>query len=237
MSSERVERVEGFAGQVQRLLCCDFMKQVASIVLLVAFTVPVAAQRRVDLLVDAEGVRRTGGNEFIHFEPLTTRFDPSFQTGGGIGGGVNWFFSDRVSLELKVAALESRLMVRAFGLDNVANISLGHAYIYPITAIAQWHMTEHGAIRPYVGAGVAHIILHNVNHRGGLIGGIDFKDPTGVVVDGGLEWRVSPKWSFTGDARYVPIETNSAATFVGTGSSIRMHVKPLIASFGVAYHY
>lgn len=211
------------------------MRHAASILILIATALPLAAERRVDIIVDAEGVRRTGKNE--QFQPLTTQFDPQFQTGGGIGGGVDWFFGDRVSLEMKVAALESRLRVRMFGLDNVAVLDLGHAYLYAVTAIVKWHMTEHGAIRPYLGAGVAHIIVHNINHHGGAIGGVDFKDPTGVVVDGGLEWNLSPRWSLTGDARYVPIETNSTATFVGTGSAIRMHVKPLIVGFGVAYHY
>jgi|GEM_PF-643209 len=219
---------------VQRLLFRFRMRHAASLFILIALTLPLAAQRRLDIIIDAEGVRRTG--KTVGFEPLTTHFEPQFQTGGGIGVGVNWFLSDRVSVEMKAAALESRLRVTAFGLDNVANIDLGHAHIYPITAILQWHMTEHGAIRPYLGAGAAHIIVHNVNHHGGAIGGVNFKDPTGLVVDGGLEWNLSQRWSLTGDARYVPIETNSSATFIGTGSTVRMHVKPLIVSFGIAYH-
>lgn len=217
------------------MLCRTGMKHFVTIAFLLATALPLAAQRRVDLIFDVEGVRRTGTTD--HFEPNTVQFRPEFHTGGGIGGGVNWFFSDRVSLELKVAAMESRLMVKAFGSDSVATINLGEAQIYPITAIVQWHMTEHGAIRPYLGAGAAHIVLRNINDKTGLIGGVEFDDPTGLVVDGGLEWRLSPRWSLTGDARYVPIETNSNATFIGPNTSVRMHVKPLIVSFGVAYTF
>ena len=205
-------------------------------VFLVAIALPVAAQRRVDLLVDVEGVRRSESTR-QQFVPGTTVFEPRFHTGGGLGGGVNWFFSDRMSLEAKVSALETNMVVHMSGSDNVASFEIGRAQIYPISAIVQWHMTEHGALRPYVGAGVSHIILRNIERNTGAFGGVRFEDPTGVVVDGGLEWRVSNRWGFTGDARYVPIETNSTATFIGTGSSIRMHVKPLIVGFGVAYHY
>jgi len=217
------------------LLCRTGMKHFVTIAFLLATALPLAAQRRVDLIFDAEGVRRTGSTD--NFEPSTIQFRPDFHTGGGIGGGVNWFFSDRMSLEVKVAALESRVKVKAFGTDSVATIDLGDANIYPITAIVQWHMTEHGAIRPYLGAGAAHIILRNINDNSGLIGGVKFDDPTGLVVDGGLEWRLSPRWGLTGDARYVAIETNSHATFTAPNTTVRMHVKPLIASFGVVYHF
>jgi outer membrane protein len=212
------------------------MKRFVTTLFLIATALPLAAQRRVDLIVDVEGVRRSEATQ-IQFVPGTTQFSPRFHTGGGLGGGVNWFFSDRLSLEAKVSALETDMNIQVFGEDNFASVHVGRAYIYPISAIVQWHMTEHGSLRPYLGAGVSHIILNNIEHNTGIFGGVRFKDPTGVVVDGGLEWRVSDRWSFDGDARYVPIETNSTATFVGTGSSIRMHVKPLIVGFGVAYHY
>ena len=212
------------------------MKRFVTVALVLAAAWPLAAQRRVDLILDLEGVRRTGKNDTT-FTPNTLQFRPTFSTGGGLGGGVNWFFSDRLSLEAKVAGIGSHLHVRATGSDFVANIDLGTAQIYPINAILQWHMTEHGALRPYLGAGGAHIIIRNINRQAGIINGVKFDDPTGFVVDGGLELRLSPRWSFTGDARYIPIETNSHATFGGSGTSVRMHVKPLIVSFGTAYHY
>jgi len=212
------------------------MKRFVTTLFLVAAALPLAAQRRVDVIVDVEGVRRSesADNQFV---PGTTQLNPRFHTGGGLGGGVNWFFGDRLSLETKVSALETDMNIQIFGADSVASFHVGRAYIYPISAIVQWHLTEHGALRPYIGAGVSHIILHNIEHNTGVIGGVRFKDPTGVVVDGGVEWRLSDRWSFNGDAPYVPIETNSTATFIGTGSSIRLHVKPLIAGFGLAYHY
>jgi outer membrane protein len=195
-----------------------------------------AAAQRVDFFVDVEGVRRTGGT--TAFTPGVTRFDPAFKTGGGIGGGVNWFFSDRVSLEAKVAALASKAQVRVIGSDFVLTVDLGWAQLYPISAVVQWHLAEHGTIRPYIGAGAVHTVLRNINKRiGASATGIRFKDPTGVVVDGGLEFSLSKKWSLLTDARYVPIETKSQATFPGTPSSIDLHVRPLIVSFGLGYHH
>jgi outer membrane protein W len=203
--------------------------------LAVLIAVPLAAQRRIDFLIDAEGARRTGHN--VSFSP-GIRFDPQFGTGGGIGAGLNFFLSDRVSIEAKAAALESRLRVRIVGTDFIATANLGKAKIYPISAVLQWHLAEHGTIRPYIGAGVAYVILHNVNRSvSSSATGIHFKDPTGLVVDGGLEFNLSKRFGIYGDARYIPVETKSTATFVGTSSSVEMNVRPLIVSAGLAWRF
>jgi outer membrane protein len=203
--------------------------------IVVLFAAPLLAQRRIDLLIDAEGARRTGHNE--SFTP-GFRFDPQFGTGGGAGVGVNFFLSDRVSIETKAAALESQLRVRIIGSDFIATANLGHAQIFPISAVLQWHLSEHGTIRPYLGAGVAHVILHDVNRSfSGSATGIHFKDPTGLVVDGGLEFNLSKRFGIYGDARYIPVETKSTASFVGTTSAVQMNVRPLIVSTGIAWRF
>jgi outer membrane protein W len=213
------------------------MRRVFAVLFLLAAATPLFAQRRVDLIFDVEGVRRTGST--APFVPNTIQYLPAFGTGGGIGGGVDWFFSNRTSLELKVSALESRLRVRVTGSDFIANADLGNAQIYPVSLLLKWRMNEHAALRPWIGAGVAHIVLRNINNR--TFGDVKFQDPTGAVIDGGLELRLSKRLSLVGDARYVPIETSSTARFGVTqnapGTSVDMHVKPLIVSFGVAYHY
>ncbi len=210
------------------------MIRVAAFALIATIALPAAAQRRVDLLVDVEGVHRTNR---VQFAPNSVEYVPRFDNGGGIGGGIDWFFSDRVSLEAKVAGLESQLHVRRSGSDFVSVANVGYAQIYPITALLQWHMLEHGAIRPYIGAGAGHVILRNIDRNSGFVSGVRFKDPTGLVLDGGLEMRLSRRFSIVGDARYTPIETHASATFSGTGASAQIAVKPLVVATGIAFHF
>lgn len=198
---------------------------------------PTFGQRRIDFLFDLEGVHRSGKTR--SFSPGSVRFEPSFNNGGGIGAGLNFYLSDRVSLEAKVAGIESAMHVRIIGQDSVQNIDLGHGQIYPISAILQWHPVEHGTFRPYIGAGAVHTILRNINRQipGSSATGIRFHDPTGVAVDGGVELSLGSKWSLYGDARYVPLESKGRATFVGANSVTELSVRPLIVSTGVAYHF
>jgi outer membrane protein W len=210
------------------------MKHVLLCAITIAVAWPAAAQRRVDLIVDAEGVHRANR---VVFEPNVVRYEPRFDNGGGIGGGIDWFVSDRVSLEVKVAGLASQLHVRRAGSDFVTIANLGYAQIYPITALVQWHMFERGAIRPYLGVGAGHVILRNIDRSSGSLSGVRFKDPTGLVVDGGLELSLSRRFSIVGDARYTPIETHARAAFSGTSSDAQIAVKPLVVATGIAFHF
>jgi outer membrane protein len=210
------------------------MKQFVVCVIAVAAAMPAMAQRGVSLFVDAEGVRRSSKTQF---EPNVVQYEPKFNTGGGVGGGINWFFTDRVSLEMKAAALRSHLHIRQTGSDFVTVGDLGYAQIYPITALLQWHMLEGTAIRPYIGAGAGHVIVRNIEKRAIGLTGVRFQDPTGLVIDGGLELSLSKRWSLLGDARYTPIETHSRVTFGGTTSTARIDVKPLVVSTGIALRF
>jgi len=211
------------------------VRQAATVVLLLCLAAPLFAQRRVDLILDVQGVRRTGTS--TSFTPGSTRFEPEFATGGGAGFGVDWYFSDRVSMEAKIAALESKLTVRTVGSDFIFASELGRAQVYPATLLLKWHVLEHGSLRPYLGAGIAYVFLRDVERHTPRFSGIEFKDPTGLAIDGGVLLDLSKRWALSADVRYVPIETSSRASFSGTGASVELNVRPLLVGFGIAYHF
>jgi outer membrane protein len=201
---------------------------------LLLVALPSFAQKRVDLLIDVEGVRPTGGVK--SFAP-GVQFVPRFDTGGGIGIGLNWFLSDRVSIETKAAGMGTHMHLRIVGSDSIHNVDLGTAQLYPISAMLQWHMSEHGAIRPYVGAGAVYTLLRNIEKQIPLstATGIAFDDPVGLLIGGGIEWNLSKQWSLYGDARYSPIETEARAAFQNTSSETRFNARPLIIAAGVSF--
>ena len=186
----------------------------------------------VELLVDAEGVHRQSGGG----ASLSSGYRPEFDNGGGLGVGVNWFFTGRVSLEVKAAVLATEMRLRTVQGDFVGTVNVGSVNMIPVTALVQWHPFEEGALRPYVGAGVAHIFVEDIDAEG-LIPRTDFSNPTGLVVDGGVRFSLSSRWSLTGDARYVPIETSGSVRFGDGASEAELDVRPLVVGFGIAYRF
>jgi len=212
------------------------MKHVVTVLFAVAIAAPaLAEQHRVVIFFDVEGARRSNK---IEFEQNTVTYEPRFDNGGGIGGGMNFYLAgERVSIEAKVAALESRLHLRRTGSDFFLNADLGYAQFYPITAILQWHMLEGTAFRPYIGAGGGYVILRNIERETFGLQGLKFENSFGFVLDGGMELYFSKRWSVLADARYTPIESRSRVTFIGGGSEAEIHVKPLIVSVGIGFRF
>ena len=206
------------------------MKHLVILTLLLAPCITVRADDGIDIIIDAEGVRRTGTSG--DFSP-GTRFIPTFATGGGIGGGMNFELSDHVSLEGKLAAMESHLRVRNAASDFVVTADLGKEQIYPATLLLQWRTTSHGTFRPYVGAGVGHVVLRNIRLGNGTE--VRFKDPTGLVLDAGFKLALTKRFFASADLRYLPVETSSRANF--GGGSTELNVRPLIGAFGIAWHF
>ena len=212
------------------------------IALLLAGAMPVWAQRgHTDLIIDAEGVRSTGHTE-ISRRAGTVSFDPRFDTGGGLGVGLDYYMSQHVSLEGKVSAVVSHVRIVSVGSDTVTKLDLGREQLYPVTALLKWHFTPtQTAIQPYIGAGVGHVVIRNIDRADlARLGAsqIRFNDPTGLVVAAGLLLRTSHRWGLSADARYIPLETKSTVTAVGSGApSERINLKPLIVGFGIAYRF
>lgn len=208
------------------------MKRLA-LAVMVILAMPVAAESRVGIIVDVEGVRR----HEIDPVPGPVRYEPTFDNGGGLGVGVNWHLSDRFSIEGKVAGLATKMTLRIVGSDFIGNSDLGYAQLYPIMLVAQWHPMEGKSVRPYVGFGLAHIILRNIEESSSNPP-VEFDDPTGVVLNGGIRVPISSRWSFNADARYIPVESQGTVRFLGVNPTrADIDVRPLVIGLGIVYHY
>ena len=202
-------------------------------VMAIAAALPLAAQRRIDLLVDVEGVYRQSG---IDAGDGAVIYSPRFETGGGIGAGVNVWMTGRVSLEVKAAVLASEMELRFVDGDAVSVVDVGFVNMIPISAVVQWHPFEDVGVRPYFGVGVVHVIMQDVEERA-LIPRTNFGSDTGLLLNAGVRIPLSKRWAVTGDARYVPVETRGTVRFGDDDTRGDLDVRPLVVSFGVAYSF
>jgi outer membrane protein W len=212
------------------------MKSNRSLLVLLAFLVsaPLAAQGNVgvDLGVWASWTRMAGPTEF-ELEQAELTFDDA----NGFGISANFFWGRRISTELAVYSLRSDAVLTGSGNLPYA-LDLGSMNLTPITGTLQFHFAREAFLSPYVGVGVAHVIVGNLesddlNLVG--IGPIDVDDEFSYVANAGLSLRLTPNFSLGLDAKYIPLRPGSRA--LGDVQDVELRIDPLIVSVGARFRF
>lgn len=102
----------------------------------------------------------------------------------------------------------------------------------PPTLTAQYHFTDFGAVKPYVGAGVNYTIFSGVNLPAGY--SIE-KSSIGFAMQAGVDYKLDNKWSLNLDVKKVQIRTD--LTISGLGNVGTIKVDPLLVGVGVGMKF
>src|SRR5688500_16226780 len=163
------------------------MKILAPALLALLVSLPAAAQNRFfDLTGSYVWADPTGGGEF---EDLADPAEIDFDASTGYGASVNFFISDRLSIDIgaSVVSPETTIRRRAIGSPG-GNVEID---MVPITGIVQFHLIPNGVIDPYIGGGAAYVLFEDAENIGlGDLDRIDLKDDVGFVVNAGVGIRL-----------------------------------------------
>jgi len=101
----------------------------------------------------------------------------------------------------------------------------------PPTLSLQYHLTDFGAFKPYVGAGLNYTHFMSVDLPAGL--SID-KNSFGLSLQAGLDYLIDKTWSVNVDVKKVQIATDlkSAGSKLGT-----IKVDPVVFGIGLGYKF
>lgn len=141
---------------------------------------------------------------------------------------VTYFFSKNIAAEL-VLSYPQRVEVTA------VSGSLGTVTALPPTLLAQYHFTQFGPLKPYVGAGINYTRFGSRN-----LGGADDysveKSSIGYAAQIGADYMLTKNWGINLDVKYIQIETdvivNSSGASAGT-----LKLSPIATSVGVTYKF
>ncbi len=214
------------------------MKRFAFVICIFLVASPIfAADRFFDLTGWATWVKPQSNDTFNSTAP-NQPFNINFRGKLGYGAGVNIFLGQ--TLSLAVDASEVRPDAR-YGFPG-ATLNQGSLRMVPITGIVQWHFLPKGFIDPYIGAGAAYVLFHDINNVSDIAGvgvsRINFKDDAGLALNGGIGIALSPRIGLTGDVKYVPLKSSATAVFTsGPNQSQKIKINPVMASVGLTFHF
>ncbi len=144
---------------------------------------------------------------------------------------VSYFFTPNFAAEL-VLTYPQKHDLRANGLGQIG--TLKHL---PPTLLAQYHFTNFGAFKPYVGAGINYTRFSSVNFNPAVQAALNpsiKKNSFGGALQIGFDYALDKNWSLNFDVKKVFIETDvsAAGTKVGT-----FKVNPVLVGVGLGYRF
>ncbi len=116
--------------------------------------------------------------------------------------------------------------------------------MFPPIVTLQYHFTELGAFKPYVGAGVQYIKFFDSKTGDNVLGAQSVKlgDAFGPALQLGFDYKMGAGWYFNADVKKSWLSTNVSwshgtvpATFANLGA--KHAVDPLTVSLGVGYRF
>jgi len=141
---------------------------------------------------------------------------------------VSYFFTKNIAAELVLTYPQS------IQIDAGGN-KLGTIKALPPSLVLQYHFTEFGAFKPYVGAGVNYTIFSSRNNLGNGAYSVD-NSSFGAVGQVGMDYMFDKNWGLNLDVKYATMSTNVTATATGANGG-KLTLNPWMPAVGVTYRF
>ena len=145
---------------------------------------------------------------------------------------VSYFFTKNIAAEL-VLTYPQQVNITATG----ANTNVGKITALPPSLLAQYHFTDLGAFKPYVGVGVNYTIFSNRQNFYGAGAGLQVQSSSvGFVGQVGGDYMLDKNWGLNVDVKYATMGTN--VQVASTGANIgKLTLNPWMPAVGVTYKF
>jgi outer membrane protein len=159
--------------------------------------------------------------------------------GSGLGYGdtvvpeldISYYFTDNVALELIFGTTRAGI----HGTDSAAALgTVGKTWLLPPTLTLQYHFTQFGAFKPYVGAGVNYTIFYNQAGHGALTD-IDVEDSFGLAAQVGFDYMLDEHWGLNLDVKKLFLEPDWSAN--GGTLTGKAKLDPWLIGTGLTYRF
>ena len=193
--------------------------------------------RAVGVLPDESGSLSVDGAALAGNVDISDQYIPELD--------ISYFFNENFAVELILAVTPhdvEAINVTVPGALEDANIALGDVWLLPPTLTAQYHFTQFGQFKPYVGAGINATFFFNED-EGSVADGIDYEEGFGPALQAGFDYDldgVAGGWALNVDVKKVWINTDVTVDFstaLGATVDADVDIDPLLVGIGLGYKF
>jgi len=146
---------------------------------------------------------------------------------------VSYFFTKNIAAELVLTWPQQVNITYGAGSANAGKISA-----LPPSLLLQYHFTELGAFKPYVGAGVNYTIFGNRQNFPALGNQVQVDQSSfGFAGQVGMDYMIDKNWGLNVDVKYITMSTNVTGSGALAGQSGKLTLNPWTPGVGVTYKF
>jgi outer membrane protein len=158
---------------------------------------------------------------------------------------ITYFITRNIALELILGVTPHRISARgplAAALGSTAKIA--DTWLLPPTLMLQYHVTEFGAFKPYVGVGLNYTFFFS-NKPAGAVAALGYdrfsiNSNVGFALQAGFDYMIDRHWGVNVDVKKIFLRSNfrySDSTGVAAPITGRATIDPWLISAGITYKF
>ena len=153
---------------------------------------------------------------------------------------ISYFFTKNIAIEAICCVVPAKINAKG-AVAALGNV--GEVIAFPPTVTLQYHFTDLGAFKPYVGVGVNYTHFFK-NGTGANFSELKIKDSWGVAAQVGFDYMLNRNWGINVDVKKIMMQPNAnitvapgvlAATAVPVTAKVKLD--PWLVSTGVTYRF
>ncbi|WP_192357256.1 OmpW/AlkL family protein [Mesorhizobium mediterraneum] len=145
---------------------------------------------------------------------------------------ISYFFTDNIAAELILGTTYANIEGQG-AIGGLGNI--GKVWLLPPTLTLQYHFTDFGAFKPYVGAGVNYTIFYNQD--AGSADALKVKNTFGTALQVGFDYMVDQHWGVNFDVKKLFLKPDFDVTVDGAKLTGKAALDPWLIGAGVTYRF
>ena len=143
----------------------------------------------------------------------------------------SYFVTNNIAFELIAAVTPHKAHTVT---SSVGPLDLGDVWLLPPTLTAQYHFTDLGQFKPYVGAGVNYTVFFDAS-KGSSVSNVDYSNSFGPALQAGMDYMLDDHWMLNLDVKKIWINTD--VKFNSGAIAADVDINPWIVGVGVGYRF
>ncbi|WP_031247323.1 OmpW family protein [Mesorhizobium sp. LNJC394B00] len=145
---------------------------------------------------------------------------------------ISYFFTDNIATELILGTTYANID----GQGTIGGLGkIGKVWLLPPTLTLQYHFTDLGAFKPYVGAGVNYTIFYNQD--AGSADALKVKNTFGTALQVGFDYMVDQHWGVNFDVKKLFLKPDFDVTVDGAKLTGKAELDPWLIGAGLTYRF